>query len=107
MKASNLQVARGSRRLRSFLGYALACSVSGLLWSQATSDEQQAKAYFEQKRWPELVQLARSTSHRSADLNFYYGWALARLELWQDAEAAFRDGARQQPADKRFPIELA
>jgi tetratricopeptide (TPR) repeat protein len=44
---------------------------------------------------------------RSADLNFYYGTALARLERWQEAENAFQAGLRLAPNDPRFLIELA
>ena len=69
--------------------------------------EGQAKSLSEQKRWLELVQLVQSRSQRSADLNFYYGTALAQLQRWPEAEAAFREGARQQARDKRFPTELA
>ena len=44
---------------------------------------------------------------RSAEMNFYYGTALARLERWPEAEDAFQAGFRMAPNDPRFPIELA
>ena len=60
-----------------------------------------------EERWPEIVRIAEAEAAPSADLNYYYGIALARLERWDDAESAFERGRMQQPRDKRFPIELA
>lgn len=60
-----------------------------------------------EERWQEIVRIAEAEASPSADLNFYYGIALARLERWDDAENAFERGRMQQPRDKRFPIELA
>lgn len=62
---------------------------------------------FAEQRWVEIVQLAESDAARSADVNYYYGTALARLERWAEARLAFQNGLRQEPGDKRFPIELA
>src|SRR5688500_2204545 len=58
-------------------------------------------------RWQEIVRIVEAEPAPSADLNYYYGIALARLERWDDAENAFERGRAQQPRDKRFPIELA
>ena len=44
---------------------------------------------------------------RSADMNFYYGTALAHLDRWTEADGAFNAGFHQAPNDPRFPIELA
>ncbi|MGE5646919.1 MAG: tetratricopeptide repeat protein [Acidobacteriota bacterium] len=44
---------------------------------------------------------------QAADLDYQRGMALAREQRWEEAEAAFREGARRAPADKRFPLELA
>ena len=60
-----------------------------------------------EERWREIVQLAEAEAAPSADINYYYGIALAGLERWDDAERAFQRGRIQQPRDKRFPIELA
>jgi hypothetical protein len=43
----------------------------------------------------------------SADLDYYYGVALAHLERWAEAGNVLDDGQRLAPRDKRFPIELA
>lgn len=60
-----------------------------------------------EQRWQEIIRLLGPLQPRSADLSFYYGTALARLERWQDAEIAFQSGFRLAPHDPRFPIELA
>jgi tetratricopeptide (TPR) repeat protein len=109
VKEIRTQFARGNWQLCLLL-WILFVPLPSEIWAQTrnpASAQQQAKELYDQKRWPELVQVAKSTNHRSADLNFYYGTALAQLARWQEAEAAFIDGQRQQPADKRFPIELA
>jgi tetratricopeptide (TPR) repeat protein len=60
-----------------------------------------------EQRWQEVVGLVESVPHPSAELDFYYGTALAQLGRWDDAQKAFAAGARLQPGDKRFPLELA
>lgn len=60
-----------------------------------------------EKRWQEIVRIAEAEATPSADLNYYYGIALAHLERWGDAETALERGRVQQPRDKRFPVELA
>jgi len=66
----------------------------------------QAKQLYETQRWQEIVSLAESVQNPSADLDFYYGTALAQLGRLKDAQRVFIDGARLQPQDKRFPLEL-
>lgn len=65
------------------------------------------KQLFAEERWQEIVRLVETKAARSADLNPYYGIALARLGRWEDAARALKQGLRQQPGDKRFPLELA
>jgi Tetratricopeptide repeat len=60
-----------------------------------------------EQRWQDIAVLLGPVQSRSADLDFYYGTALARLERWQEAEDAFQAGRRLAPNDPRFPIELA
>ncbi len=67
----------------------------------------QAKQLLAEERWQEIVSLVQSTTAPSAELDFYYGTALARLQRWEDARKAFQAGSRLQPQDKRFPLELA
>lgn len=60
-----------------------------------------------EQRWQEIVSLVESVPQPSAELDFYYGTALAQLGRWDEAQKAFAAGARLQPGDKRFPLELA
>jgi tetratricopeptide (TPR) repeat protein len=59
------------------------------------------------QRWDEIARRLEPMPSRSADMDYYYGTALARLERWSEAESAFQTGFRLAPADPRFPIELA
>ena len=72
-----------------------------------TADPSLAKQLFEQERWPELVLLLEHVPRASADLDYYYGVALAHLERWDEAREALLAGEQLAPNDKRFPIELA
>jgi hypothetical protein len=66
-----------------------------------------AKELFEQERWNDLAQFLQQSPRNSADLDYYYGVALAHLERWAEARKALSDGQRLAPTDKRFPVELA
>jgi tetratricopeptide (TPR) repeat protein len=70
-------------------------------------DGAQIQQLVAQHNWAEVVRLAKPISPRSPDFNFDLGIALAHLSQWPAARAAFMDGARQCPRQKRFPIELA
>ncbi len=60
-----------------------------------------------EQRWQDLALLLGPLSSRSAEMDLYYGTALARLERWPEAESAFAAGWKLSPNDPRFPIELA
>jgi tetratricopeptide (TPR) repeat protein len=62
---------------------------------------------YAEQRWEQVVRVAEQTSDRPAELDFYYGLALARLNRLEDAERVFRAGRMKAPRDKRFPVELA
>jgi tetratricopeptide (TPR) repeat protein len=66
-----------------------------------------AKQLFNQERWHELVQLLEKSPRTSADLNYYYGLALAHEQRLPEAGTALVAGQRLAPRDKRFPVELA
>ena len=68
---------------------------------------ERAKQLFAEGRWQEIVSLGERAQHPPAEFDFYYGTALAQLGRWTDAHQAFTAGARLQPGDKRFPLELA
>lgn len=76
--------------------------------ARAQSDrDATARDLFDHERWQELAVLAQSLSDRSAEVDYEYGIALARLERWKEAQAVLLDGRRLEPRDKRFLIELA
>jgi len=60
-----------------------------------------------EKRWPEIVRALAAVPTRDADLDFYYGSALAQVGRLDDAREAFLRGRRLAPNDARFPTELA
>lgn len=92
--------------IRSLLVISLAASCCLLAHAQ-TDQLNTAKKLFEQEHWQELTQLLEHVPRDSADLNYYYGVALAHLERLPEARSALQLGARLAPQDKRFPIELA
>jgi len=75
--------------------------------SSVPPSENEVKHLAAEQRWQDIVSLLEPLSSRSADFDFYYGTALARLERWPEAENAFQAGLRLAPRDPRFPIELA
>jgi tetratricopeptide (TPR) repeat protein len=86
---------------------ALLCSS---LCAAAPADDpivQQARKLADEQRWQDLALLLGPLPSRSADLDFYYGTALAGLQRWPEAESAFAAGHRLAPHDPRFPVELA
>ena len=68
------------------------------------------KELFAGERWDQLVievESAPATAPvREAEIDYYYGSALAHLGRWNQARAAFLAGWRLLPNDERFPIEL-
>lgn len=70
-------------------------------------DAVSAQELFAQERWTELVDRFSTVSDRSAEQEYEYGVALARLKRWNEARSALLSGSRLAPGDKRFPIELA
>jgi len=80
-----------------------------LTGAQASEDSltARAKQLSAEQRWQEVVTLVQSERNPSAELDFYDGIALAQLGRWEDARLAFATGARLEPGDKRFPLELA
>ena len=98
------------KRVATFIRNLLVISLATLccLPVYAQSDQSAtAKQLFEQERWQELAHLLASAPRTSADLNYYYGVALAHLERLPEAKSALQAGTRLAPCDKRFPTELA
>lgn len=96
---------RGKKLLRAFVLLLTAfCCAPGYSQTDLT---QEAKQLFEHERWPELVKLLEHAPRASADLDYYYGVALAHQQRWEEARQSLAAGQRLAPRDKRFPIELA
>jgi tetratricopeptide (TPR) repeat protein len=94
--------------MRAFPLLILAFSALPLRAQPSLSDyPTEIKQLFAEERWEEIVRMAEVEAERSADLNYYYGTALARLGRWDEAGKAFQTGFSQQPGDKRFSLELA
>lgn len=91
--------------------FALFCFRPCFLLAQTAPPEnptvQEARKLADEQRWQDLILLLGPLHSRSAEMDFYYGTALARLERWSEAENAFQAGRRLAPDDARFPIELA
>lgn len=62
---------------------------------------------YEAGNWDGVVRAVTLSPEEPADSLLYRGLALARLERWEDAKAAFSAGRAKAPGDPRFPIELA
>jgi tetratricopeptide (TPR) repeat protein len=60
-----------------------------------------------ENRWSEIVRELETLPNKDADIDYYYGSALAQLGRLDDARQAFLAGYRLSPRDKRFPVELA
>jgi tetratricopeptide (TPR) repeat protein len=65
------------------------------------------KELYSEQRWDAIVLAVPAVSSTDADLDFYYGSALAQLGRLDDSYHALLTGHRLAPGDKRFPIELA
>ena len=53
------------------------------------------------------MRLLAPVEPRSAQMDYDYGMALARLGRWAEAEEALEQGRRLAPREARFPVELA
>jgi hypothetical protein len=92
--------------LGTFLAVVLCCQCVAAFGQNPPSDEK-IKSLADAQRWDELAHLLSTAEPRSAQMNFYYGMALAQLGHLNEAQQALEDGQRLAPADPRFPVELA
>src|SRR5579872_705017 len=75
--------------------------------AQTSTDEEQIGRLVAGYQWADVVRHIESLPGHTANLDFYYGSALAHLGRLADAEKALADGQRLAPRDPRFPTELA
>jgi tetratricopeptide (TPR) repeat protein len=65
------------------------------------------KKLYEAGNWDGVARAVAQSPEQPADLLLYRGLALAHLQRWEEAKAAFAAGRKKAPGDPRFPIELA
>jgi Tetratricopeptide repeat len=58
-------------------------------------------------RWNLALQATSQCPAGSTVVDYYRGLAFAGLERWAEAKASFESGEKNDPRDKRFPVELA
>ena len=73
----------------------------------ACPNEETLAALLEQQHWEEIVRCFPPRPDATADADYSYGIALARLQRWTEATKAFEAGATKEPGEKRFALELA
>jgi hypothetical protein len=65
------------------------------------------QALYEAGEYAKAVAEAETAVKPPADVVFYHGLALARLDRNEEAHTVFVTGRKRYPRDKRFPLELA
>jgi len=70
------------------------------------ADKLKLEQLLQHEQWQQLIDAIERVPARDADLDYYYGTALAQLGHFEEARKVFLDGQRLQPQDKRFPTEL-
>jgi len=88
-----------------FLSMVALCLAGGVS-AQAGRLDLVKKLYSEQK-WDQVVREARGPEGQPAELDYFAGMALARLDRWNESRDAFSAGARKAPRDGRFLTERA
>src|ERR1700751_108902 len=71
------------------------------------ADPSRIKQLYSDQKGDEIGRVMHTPSPDNADLDYYYGSALAQLGRLDDARNAFLAGHRIAPKDARFPVELA
>ena len=103
--------ARHGRAAIVLLLFASALGLAAAVHAQEPSSDSSrlaaANAALAKAQWDEAAKIANGLPNQSPDLDFVAGLALARLERWKEAEAAFEAGRRKSPQDSRFLVELA
>ncbi len=82
------------------------CAPAQTPGAQAPTDAE-IQQLFAAQQWQQVVDRLTFVHPRTAEMDFDYGTALAHLQQWPKAEAAFLAGQRLVPRDPRFPTELA
>lgn len=62
---------------------------------------------YSEGRYSEIAALVPASPANPPELDLYRGLAMAKLERWKEARAAFEAGRAKQPRNERFFVELA
>src|ERR1035437_2082545 len=81
-------------------------SVAAQTGTDENPEVQGVRKLAEEQRWQDIVLLLGPLHSRSADMDFYYGGALAHLERWAEAASAFEAGRRLFAEHPGVPIEI-
>jgi tetratricopeptide (TPR) repeat protein len=73
----------------------------------AAENLSEIKKLYEAGNWEGVARAVTESAAEPLDLLLYRGLALAHLQRWDEAKAAFAAGRAKAPGDPRFPIELA
>ncbi len=107
---SQLDSSGGASGRRLILFLLLLC-VPASSFSQSTPSTtdrmSEIKQLYNLGRWDDVVQAVPESPDESLDLKLYRGLALAQLQRWEEARAAFEAGLLRNPRDTRFLVELA
>jgi tetratricopeptide (TPR) repeat protein len=73
----------------------------------AAENRSEIKKLYEAGNWEGVARAIAESPAQPPDLSLYRGLALAHLQRWDEAKAAFAAGRAKAPGDPRFLIELA
>src|ERR1700730_4528043 len=96
-----------SRLIFSLLLFFLPLRTLAQTGDQAAEKFSEITKLYEAGNWGEVVRAVRQSPEEPAGLLLYRGLALAHLQRWEEAKAAFAAGQALAPGDPRFLIELA
>ncbi|HET6931700.1 MAG TPA: tetratricopeptide repeat protein, partial [Candidatus Acidoferrum sp.] len=65
------------------------------------------KKLYDAGNWDGVLRQSADSREQPPDSLLYRGLALAHLERWEEAKAAFAAGREKAPGDPRFLVELA
>lgn len=74
--------------------------------AQSNQLRSESTQLYDAHQWDELIQKLAPLPDRSADLDLYYGVALANRERLSEARDVLLLGHKLQPSDSRFQVEL-
>ncbi len=108
-RSPELDATRCAATVRPLIRCALLLAIASLLVLPVCGEDalsSRTQRFFAEENWQEVVRAVEGAAGHTADLDYYYGSALARLGRLDEAHRVFLAGYRLYPRDKRFAIEL-